>query len=118
MAKLNWFKLSKYKQITAIILLSLLGVTKEAASKNLDAGFVLNKMTSDQQVSYVTGIVDGLAYARWRNGNKDGEGLRCITGWLGGKTDRWPLIDAFFAKHPTRQPAALLYILVSKECGE
>lgn len=114
----KWFTLSKYKQVTAIILLSLFGVDKDASAKNLDAGFVVNEMTSDQQVSYVTGIVDGLAYARWRNGNKDSEGLRCITSWLGGETDRWPLIDAFFAKHPTRQPAALLYILVSKECGE
>lgn len=47
--------LSKNKKIWIIILLMNIAATQQAQAKNLDAGFVLNGMTSDQQVSYVEG---------------------------------------------------------------
>lgn len=116
--------LSKYKQVLVIMTLVLLafygvGSAEAQNSGNLNAGFVLNEMTSDQQISYVGGTIEGLAYSRWLYGGKDNEGFRCVRDWFyGADENRWPLIEAFFDRHREKQVAPLLYILVKKECGE
>ncbi len=75
-------------------------------------------MTSDQQVSYIAGIIEGLAYARWLKDGKNSTGMKCILNWHYAKDSKsWTQIEAFFSRHPTRQAAPLLYILTGKECG-
>lgn len=113
----KWFTLSKYKQVFVIIILSLFVSPVQAQQQNLDANYVLNEMSSDQQVGFISGIISGLSFARWLKDDKEMEGMRCIQAWW-EKPGMWNEIDTFFAKHPTRQPAPLVYILVRDECGE
>lgn len=109
-------KLSKYQQLYVIILWMFLIGAQQAQAQNLDAGFVMNKMTSDQQVSYVAGIVEGLAFSRWQRDKPNGDGVKCIYDWH-GKKGIWNKIEQWFGRHPDKQPGPLLYILIKKECG-
>lgn len=115
----KWLKLSKLKQVSIIIFGSLFASPAEAQQQNFDAGFVLNGMTSDQQVSYIAGVIEGLAFARWLKDDRAMEGMRCIYNWAYEDTSKkWDQIEAFFAKHPERKAGPLVYILIKAECGE
>ena len=109
-------KLRIYQQISVIILGMILSIAQQAQAQNLDADFVLNKMTSDQQVSYVEGVIEGLAFSRWQRDKPDRAGIQCIYKWSDSK-DKWPKIEQWFARHPDKQVGPLLYILIKKECG-
>ncbi len=117
-------KLSKYKQIVTIILGMLMAGTSlvEAKEKtinpnHLNAGYLLNKMSSNEQVNFIAGVVEGLAFSRWLKDRPDDTGIKCIYKWAGNKK-KWNQIDAFFAKHPEKAIGPLLYILIKKECGQ
>jgi len=115
----KWFKLSKYKQVFVIIISGLFVSPVQAQQQNFDAGFVLNEMTSDQQVSYIAGIIEGLAFSRWLKDGKIMDGMNCIYDWYyENSLEKWKQIEAFFGEHPARQPGPLVYILVRAECGE
>ena len=109
-------KLSIYQQVSIIILGMTLSTAQHAQAQNLDADFVMNKMTSDQQVSYVEGVIEGLAFSRWQRDKPERTGIQCIYRWADRK-DKWPRIEQWFARHPTRQVGPLLYILIKKDCG-
>ncbi len=93
-----------------------LTITQQTQAQNLDADFVLNKMTSDQQVSFVAGVVEGLAFSRWQRDKPDRTGIQCIYAWY-GKKDKWPKIEQWFGRHPDKQVGPLLYILIKQDCG-
>ena len=112
----KWLKLSKYQQIVVIILGMMLTNTYNVHAQNLDAGFVLNKMTSDQQVSYIAGVIEGLSFSRWQRDKPDNTGIRCIQNWYDRK-EKLPDIKQWFGRHPDKQPGPLLYILIKKDCG-
>lgn len=85
----------------------------------LTADDVLNKMSSDQQHGYISGLVDGLAYARWLSNRPDKAGMQCIYGWYyNGREEKWALIQQWFERHLEKPVDALLYVLIKKECGE
>lgn len=103
--------------MVGIIFGALLVSPAEAQQQNFDANYVLNDMTSDQQVSYISGVVHALAFARWLKDDKQTEGMDCVHAWWSG-AEMWDEIDAFFGRHLDRQPVPLVYILVRAECGE
>lgn len=110
--------LSKNKLTVTIIggmLLSNTYIT-DSYAQNLDANYVLNKMNADEQVGFIAGVVEGLAFSRWQRDRPDETGLECIYRWH-GKKDKWNDIEQWFARHPTRQVGPLLYILIKKDCG-
>ncbi len=89
------------------------------AAHALTADDVLNKMSNDQQHGYISGMVDGLAYARWLQDKPDSTGMQCIYGWYySGKKEKWALIHQWFERHLDKPVDALLYVLIKKECGE
>ena len=110
--------LSKSSFIPAILIATMInGIhVKEAAA--LTAKDVLNNMSSKEQTSYVAGVVDGLAQARWINDKPDQTGMQCINDWFyNGQKKKWNQIDAWFNKHLDKPANALLYVLIKKECG-
>ena len=85
----------------------------------LTAGDVVNKMNGDQRTSYVAGSVEAFAQARWIADKPDASGMQCIHSWFYGSSDeKWTRINAFFSRHVDKPAAALLYVLIKKECGE
>lgn len=111
--------LRKYSHISAIMLIAaaFLSSGKEAAA--LTADDVLNKMNADQRHGYISGIVDGYAYARWLSDKPDKTGMQCVYGWYyNGQTEKWAVIEQWFERHLDKHVDALLYVLIKKECGE
>ncbi len=90
----------------------------QAQSENLDAGFVLNKMETKEQTFYVTGIIQGLAYARFLRDRPNEEGYKCMSEWLNkGRKAHWRKILTLFERHREKPPAVLLNVLIRKDCG-
>ena len=90
----------------------------------MTAGAVLKDMPVRERTAYITGIVEGLAYARFRKdtiaaGTKNETGMTCVRNWfykdaLGTLTR----IEATFEKYATEFPPVILTLMVKKECGE
>lgn len=97
-----------------------------ASATDFTAGVALEKMEPGERITYVSGIVEGMAYARFRKdtlaaGQKDETGSRCIREWFASKPDGKSMmawIDANFVKFPDYTPATIVYAMVKKECGE
>ena len=77
-------------------------------------------LTTQEQTHYVTGVVEGLAFARWIAENRDATGMNCIWGWYLGDDQRavFEAQMAMFDKHPDQQVSTLMYALIREECGE
>lgn len=90
-----------------------------AQADGLKASFVLDEMDTNQTNAYLSGVVEGLAYARYINDNRQPElGMKCILDWYynGGKTAS-KLVRALnhFKDHSAN---AVVGVLAKKECGE
>ena len=111
----NWLKHTGLKALAITATLSLF------AAKNAEAftaDEVLNQMDEDQRRTYLSGLVDGLAQARWAADNSDQTGWACITDWYYNDLQTaWDSIDQWFERHLDKPAASLLYVLIDRECG-
>lgn len=85
----------------------------------LTADDVMNKMSEDQRFGYISGIVDGLAFARWQQDKPDNAGTQCIYDWYyGGDGAAGQQILRQFEARPERHADVLIYALIKGQCGE
>ena len=117
-------------RIAAVILVILIlfsgwtSQTSEAhAETPLTAQVVLDNMPTNEFVSYVSGIVEGLAYARFRKdtaaaGQNDEDGMKCIRDWYHGNSEIILQIEESFRKYGTYPPWVVLAVMIKRECGE
>ena len=97
--------------------LAVLDVTPVNAEP-MTAGSVLKKMSSAELNAYLTGIVEGLAYARYeKEGKKTDGGMRCIYQWYYNNNDTLRNIFAAFQKFPNYQPNAVMAAMIKQQCG-
>lgn len=90
----------------------------------MTAGLVMKEMPTGERTAYIMGIVEGMAYARFRKdtlaaGQKTEQGMKCIYGWL--YTDSMATLDRIervFEANAQHYPSVLLAALIKKECGE
>ncbi|MBI1290184.1 hypothetical protein GC173_02925 [bacterium] len=88
------------------------------------ARMVVEEMPVRERTSYIAGVVDGLAYARFRKdtltkGEKDESGMKCILEWFRADSlAKLQRIEATFKKYGDEYPPILLTLMVKKECGE
>ena len=111
--------LSKYQQISIIILGICVGEVSSAYASNFNAGVVMNKMTAEQRTSYIMGLVDGLAYSRWQHDKPSEVGMKCIYDWyFQDNAALWKnTLAPTFERYKGRPATAILYVLTKKECG-
>lgn len=113
-------KLTTYSSFSVMILTSVafLAGGKDAAA--LTAKEVMENMSDDAQFAHISGVVDGLAFARWLADGRDDTGMKCIYDWyLGG--DQAARLNAqldWFEANPDQQVSTLMYALIREECGE
>lgn len=94
-------------------------VANDAFATDLNAGYVLNQMNADQRIGYISGVVEGLAYARFLKDHPSEEGMTCIYDWYDdGGTEQWSMIQTWFERHSDKPAGVLLYVLIKQECGE
>lgn len=81
----------------------------------LTAGVVMEKMSTDMRYGYITGIIEGLAFARHLDGDSDG--MVCLYGWLYESDTSWRHIIQTFHRFSDRLPANIISALARRECG-
>jgi hypothetical protein len=102
---------------------SVVAVGSTATAQVMTAGVILEKMEDRELAGYIGGIVEGLAYARFRKdtiaaGSKDERGSSCIYNWYYTNNDQPAGILATFRKYPDQMPATIIALMVKQECGE
>ena len=80
----------------------------------------MEEMTDDQRIGYVSGVIEGLAYARYVKDNPDEVGMKCIYDWYyKNNKERWiNTILPTFVKHKDKPIGVILYVLTKRDCGE
>jgi len=90
-----------------------------ASATDLNAGYVLDKMNNDQMVSYVSGVIEGLAYSRFLRDRPNEDSMNCVYRWHKNRgKEGWLKMEAWFRRHPDKPVGVLLHVLIKKECGE
>ena len=84
----------------------------------------MEKMDANDRVSFISGIIEGLAYARFARDNEHVEGdkktttgMKCIYDWFYEKPHAIDLIYLAFGKYPTYLPGAIISNLIKQDCG-
>lgn len=117
----KWQVLTSYKQFFAILSSMALFGAEDVSAQNINAGFVMEQMSVDQQVSYIAGVVEGLAYSRYLRDKPDQSSMNCVYTWYANNTgtpDKWKSIDDWFERHPDQTVGVLLQVLIKRDCGE
>ncbi len=104
---------------TAVFAACLLGASLASdRAEALTAGDVLENLNDDQWFGYVSGLLDGLATARWLAERPDSSGMRCIYEWYTARPAEQTIaeIEQWFGRHPEQQAGLLLHVLIAEEC--
>lgn len=96
----------------------LLNISQAYADKFLTGRTILAELEPQERYLMITGIVQGLGYARFLRDKPDETGLICISSWFFDGDDRTGEIERLFSKFPDYPPSVVVWTLVKKECGE
>jgi len=94
-----------------------------AEPEYVTAGKVLKELEPNEFVWFVSGIVQGLAYSRFRQdtiaaGEKVLAGSDCIRNWFYGTQGRTLTIRSTFEQYAEHAPWVVVAAMVKQECGE
>jgi len=109
--------------LSGIVVSAVVGV-HPSYTQAMTAGVVLDKMNSDELFAYVNGMVEGMAYARFRKdslaaGSRDEAGMVCILDWYWkGEGNTPSRIEAAFRQHKEHMPSTIIGTMIKNECGE
>ncbi|MEO1193319.1 MAG: hypothetical protein AAFY02_16270 [Pseudomonadota bacterium] len=100
----------------------MLGATSAQADE-MSAGSVLERMSFEDRFVFMAGIIEGLAYARYKSDGNQTDGMGCIYDWFYGQDDTSERakasfqIEEAFARYPDHTPGAVVGALVTMRCG-
>lgn len=123
MSSINRFAKNIKARISFFALAVVAGATPSYAL-DLTAGNVMSDMPVAERTMFISGIVHGLAYARFRNdtlasGERDQTGMECILQWFGtDRLSRLMEIEATFEAYAGEYPPTVLAAMVKQECAE
>lgn len=113
---------------TAIGAAALMGTQTALANDNsgtaMTAGVIMEKMPGDKRFYFVSGIIEGLAYARFlrdtkASGGNPESGMNCIYNWFyDDGAARMLRVEDAFKKYPQHFPSVLLTAMIKRKCGE
>jgi hypothetical protein len=87
------------------------------ADDDFTAADLMRTMSDQQQYIYISGVVAGLGTARYvKDGNDTGSA--CISRWFFDTEGVKEKIYAAFTRFGDKSPSAILYALITKECGK
>lgn len=97
--------------------LPLASLPVKANASDFTAGVVVTKMAEADRYPFISGIVEGLAYARYKNGGEDTAGMRCIYDWFYEDKNRPEEILETFKRFADYTAGAVLAAMIEKKCG-
>jgi len=89
-----------------------------AAANDFTAEKVMKEMNAGERFSYVAGVIEGLAIARYMKDGKQKAGMECIYDWFYDNKQTVDTIYAAFEKYPTYPPGSVVDVLSKQKCGE
>lgn len=119
-----YLSIRKVKSVLSGIVLSAVVGVQPSYAQEMTAGVILDKMSSDERFAYINGMVEGMAYARFRKdslaaGGRDEKGMACILDWYWKGEGNTPFkIEAAFRQHKEHMPSTIIGTMVKNECGE
>jgi hypothetical protein len=103
----------------AVVAACFVSSSEAMADSKMTAGTIMAKMSSEQRFSYVSGMVDAFAYARFMADGKKEDGLKCIYAWFYSGTGEGMLqVVQAFERYPEYPPGPVVWALLKKTCGE
>lgn len=115
----NALILSKYKYFAVIILSMGISSIQTDKAQALTGEEILTKLDTDGQYDYVSGVLQGLSYARFLKDRPDQTGAKCIATWLiRGRNRNWEIAEKWLKHHKEKPAGVIIYTMVSKECGK
>lgn len=87
-----------------------------SAQTEFTAGVVLEKMSETERYSFVSGIVEGLAFARFRADSEQPEGMACIYDWFYADDAVIDNIYQAFAHFKDHTPGAVVAAMITRSC--
>jgi hypothetical protein len=90
----------------------------DASAEAFDADKVMNNMTVEQRSAYVSGVIEGLAIARYMKDGKQPAGMKCIYDWYYEEASNIRVIYDAFDRYPTYPPGSIIDVLVKQKCGD
>ena len=104
-------------KVISVVSACLLTVTPSVAPAQT-AGDVMTKMSVEQRLSYIAGVLEGLAFARWIKDKPDKAGMKCIYDWYYRDAKKVHTgVTAWLSRHPDKLVGGLMYVLIKRECG-
>lgn len=104
--------------VVAVTFVLFSAASNQATARDLTAGFVASEMETGHRFAYLSGVVEGLAYARFvADGRQESPGMACIYGWFYGDENAAATILAAFERFPDHLPGAVIGALVQRRCG-
>lgn len=119
-----FWNLSGFALAGAVAIGAQTAVANDNPSSSMTAGLIMDKMETTERFHYVTGIIEGLAYARLVKdtksaGKQESKGMNCIYGWFyADPVQQMIQVEGVFKKYPDHFPAVLLTALIRRKCGE
>jgi hypothetical protein len=88
-----------------------------AYAQQITTSGAMKEMPARERTAYILGVIDGLAYARFRKDTI--AGMNCIYRWSQmGSLGTLLKIEKTFGRYPDQHPLVLIGAMVKKECGE
>ena len=73
-------------------------------------------MNADERFLYISGVIDGTAYARFLRDGKQEAGMKCINDWFYRDKTAMQRIYAAFDRYPDYPPSAIVAVLANSQC--
>ena len=93
------------------------GVCGNAHAEVMTAGVVMEKMPANERFAFWSGIIEGLAQARYVKDNKDPAGRACIYAWFYDEPNSRDKIREASLKYPDALTGQIIGTLVAAKCG-
>lgn len=78
----------------------------------------MSKMDGKERFAFVSGVVEGLAMARFIRDGKKPEGMKCIFDWFYKEPATIDTVYAAFQRYPDYPPGTVVDLLAKRKCGE
>jgi len=98
-----------------LLAIGVAGAPVIASAEEFTVKVMQEKMSSPGLGFYISGIIDGLAYAAFRQEGEDK--MRCINTWYYNTDGAAEQIFQVFDRFPDHAPSAVVGALVEKRCG-
>lgn len=103
---------------TTVVLGGVIATAYPARAEDFTAGTVITTMKPEDRYPFISGIVEGLAYARFvADGKTEAPGMACIYRWFYEEDGTVDNIFAAFARFPDHLPGAVVGALITRRCG-